>query len=125
MNTAQVASKLVSLCKDYKNLEAMEELYADDIVSVEATPMNGVAEIKGKAAVIKKSFDWGEAHQINLAITEGPFVGLDKFAVIFDYDISRKATGERFQMREIAVYTVANGKIVREEFCYGRGEGGA
>lgn len=45
----------------------------------------------------------------------------DKFAVVHDYDITQKATGNRIQMREIALYTVKNGKIVHEEFMYPTG----
>ena len=45
--------------------------------------------------------------------------GEDKFAVRFVMDITSKAMGDqRGTMDEIAVYTVADGKIVREEFYY-------
>jgi ketosteroid isomerase-like protein len=41
--------------------------------------------------------------------------------VVFEFDVTPKATGQRVKNREIAVYTVANGLIVREEFFYGEG----
>jgi len=47
----------------------------------------------------------------------------EKFAVVFDFDVTPKETGKREALREIAVYTVAGEKIVREEFFYGAGDG--
>ena len=45
--------------------------------------------------------------------------GPDRFAVIFELDATMKATGTREAMKEVALYTVKGGKIVREEFFYG------
>jgi len=124
MTTSEVAAKLVALCKDHKNFDAMQQLYADNIVSVEAVPeKNGSFETPGKKAVIQKSADWAAAHEIHSSDIEGPFVANDKFAVVFDFEVTAKATGKRAALREIAVYTVANGAIVREEFFYGSGGG--
>ncbi len=44
--------------------------------------------------------------------------GDDRFAVIFEASGKEKATGKPFSMKEVAVYHVADGKIVREEFFY-------
>ena len=41
-----------------------------------------------------------------------------RFAVRFVYDITRKMDGKRVVLDEVAVFTVANEKIVREEFFY-------
>lgn len=50
---------------------------------------------------------------------EGPWPhGDDRFAVRFTYDITNKPSGMRMQMDEIGVFTVADGKVVREEFFY-------
>jgi hypothetical protein len=37
---------------------------------------------------------------------------------MFDYDVTPRAGGERFHMKEVALYTVEGDKIVREEFFY-------
>lgn len=122
MTTAAVANKMVELCKQFKNFEAMTTLYADNIVSVEATPRpTGGHETAGKEAVIGKSAAWAAAHEIHSAGCEGPFLLLDRFAVIFDFDVTKKDTGVRTALREIGVYTVSNGLITREEFYYGVG----
>ena len=36
MDTMQIAHKLVALCKEGKNREALDTLFAEDVVSVEA-----------------------------------------------------------------------------------------
>lgn len=47
----------------------------------------------------------------------GPYLhGPDRFAVIFSMEGRPKAGGDAFSMREVALYTVSGGKIVREEF---------
>ena len=62
---------------------------------------------------------WNENHTVHCAETYGPYPhGDDKFAVRFVYDVTQKVTNRRFTMDEIAVFTVANGKVVREEFFY-------
>jgi len=119
MTTAEVAHKLVGLCKEFKNFEAMELLYEPSIVSVEAMPgPDGSFETTGKPAVIAKSANWAAAHEIHSASVEGPFVGVDKFSVIFDFEVTNKASGQRMKMREVGVYTVTGGLITREEFQY-------
>ena len=119
MTTLDVGKKLVELCKQGKNQEATETLYAPDIVSVEAAPMaNLPAEARGIEAVAAKGKWWSENHTVHSATTEGPWPHGDRFAVRFSYDVTTKPSKQRFQMEEIALFTVKNGKIVREEFFY-------
>ena len=120
MTTSEVAARFVELCSQFKNFDAMKELYADDIVSVEASPRpNGSLETAGKAAVIEKSAGWAGATEIHGGSITGPYLLQDRFAVNFAFEVTPKATGKRLSVQEIAVYTVANGKITREEFFYG------
>jgi len=42
----------------------------------------------------------------------------DQFVVFFTLDITPKATGQRTTREEVAVYTVKNDKITREQFFY-------
>jgi hypothetical protein len=52
MNTIEIAKKLAELCKQGRNMEALDVLFADDVVSVEAVAMPGAQqEVKGLAAV--------------------------------------------------------------------------
>jgi hypothetical protein len=51
----------------------------------------------------------------------GPFfngANPDQFVVFFTLDITPKATGQRITLEEVAVYTVKNDKITREQFFY-------
>jgi hypothetical protein len=121
MNALEVGTQLVELCKQHKNYEAMEKLYAADIVSVEAmTPPNGSAEVRGIEAVIAKSKWWSENNTVHSGSVEGPWPHGDRFIVRFSYDVTFKPTSERRKLDETALFTVNNGKIVREEFFYTR-----
>jgi len=114
-----IAKKLVELCKQGKNQEAMETLYAPDIVSVEAMGMpNLPAEVRGREAVFAKGKWWYDNHVVHAATCEGPYPHGDRFIVRFSYDITNKPTNTRRQMDEMALFTVKDGKIVREEFFY-------
>ena len=42
MITAEVATQLVSLCREGRFVDAVETLYADDVVSVEAMDYQGL-----------------------------------------------------------------------------------
>lgn len=119
MTNQQIANRLVELCSQGKNFDAMEELYSDDIVSVEASARGGVTDFKDKVPVIQKSRDWAAAHEIHNLAIQGPYLCGDKFAVTFDIDVTHKASGQRVAFREVGVYFTADGKIYREEFYYG------
>lgn len=121
MNTLDIANKLVDLCKQGKNADA-KVLYAEDVVSVEAfAPPGGQKEVKGLAALKAKSEWWVNNHEIHSASVTGPWPNGDRFIVGFKYDVTHKPSGQRIQMEEAALYTVDNGKIVREEFFYAGG----
>ena len=119
MTTQEVASKLVKLCSEGKWDEATESLYSSEIVSVEpSAPPGGSRESQGIAAVKAKGEWWVANHDVHSVKVEGPLVAGDHFAVTFKMDITFKPQAKRFTMEEVAVYKVANGKIVHEEFFY-------
>ena len=119
MTSLEIGKQLVELCRSGKNHEAMEKLYSPDIVSVEAAaPPGGSAEAKGLPAVLAKGKWWSENHEVHKAEVEGPYPHGDRFAVTFKYDVTRKTDNKRFPMHEVALYTVNDDKIVREEFFY-------
>lgn len=119
MTSLEIGKQLVELCRTGKSHDAMETFYAADIVSVEAASAPGQSpEAKGLPAVLAKGTWWAENHEIHKAEVEGPFPHGDRFAVVFKYDITRKTDNKRMQMNEVALYTVANDKITREEFFY-------
>jgi ketosteroid isomerase-like protein len=72
-------------------------------------------------AVAEKGKAWMENHEVHSSRVEGPWPNGDKFIVRFSYDVTNKPSGRRFAMEEAALFTVAGGKIVREEFFYAMG----
>ena len=119
MSTAEVAKGLVDLCRQNKNLEAIDKYYSDQIASVEAgSPPGQSAETKGIEAIKGKNKWWLDNHQVHSAEANGPFIGDRQFAVEFKYDVTEKGSGKRFHMEEMALYTVEGGKIVHERSFY-------
>jgi hypothetical protein len=120
LTALEIGNQLVKLCQEGKNLDCINTLYSDDIVSVEAhAPPGGDRTVKGIAGVRGKHDWWTNNHEVHSAETYGPYPhGDDRFAVRFVYDITQKQTGRRVMMDEVAVFMVANGKIVREEYFY-------
>ena len=116
MNTEDVANKVVELTRKQAWYEALD-LYDDDVVSVEAFGMGGGSpETRGKQGVRGKVDWWVNAMDVHSFDVQGPFVAHDRFVVQYDADVSDKKTNERRKMSEVGVYTVKDGKIVREEF---------
>jgi ketosteroid isomerase-like protein len=119
MTTQEVANTLVKLCSVGKFHEATETLYSPDIVSMEAgAPPGGSRETKGLEGVKAKGEWWNANHEVHSAAVEGPLVAGAHFTVVFKLDVTFKPQSKRFQMEEVAVYKVADGKIVYEEFFY-------
>ena len=122
MGTMDIANKLVELCRQGKNMDALNTLFADELVSVEAgVPPGMEREARGLAAVKAKSEWWSANHEIHSASVTGPWPHDDKFIVGFQYDVTNKPSGTRMKMDEVGLYHVQNGKIVREEFFYNMG----
>lgn len=117
--TATIAEELVSFCKAGRNLDAINALYSPDIVSVESMGNEAMPrEMKGIDAIRGKNKWWAENNEVHSSGVDGPFIGDDKFAVYYNFDVTFKVTGKRNRMEEMALYTVKDGKIVREQFFY-------
>ena len=117
MNTEEVAIKLMEYCRNGEWMKAVDELYAKDIVSVEAHAMENMpAEMRGIDQVRGKTEWWEKNFDVHSAKVGGPFVARDTFVVQFDIDVTEKASNKRMQMSEVGIYTVKDGKVSREEF---------
>jgi hypothetical protein len=116
-STKEIAEKVVELVRKQAWYEALDTLYDKEIVSVEAySGASGSPETRGTDGVRGKIDWWVKAMEIHSFTANGPFVAHDKFVVQYDADITEKSSGERRQISEVGVYTVKDGKIVREEF---------
>ncbi|MGE3107873.1 MAG: SnoaL-like domain-containing protein [Phycisphaerales bacterium] len=100
-------------------MKAIEEKYwSPKVVSVEG---EGTAMAwHGRDAVEGKNQWWMSTHRIHGASAEGPFVGASGFAIKFAMDVEDTTNNSRTLMEEVGVYQIENGKIVREEFMYGK-----
>lgn len=116
-----IASAYMTFAQKGAFIDAIHELYAEDIVSVEPMAFPGMERVTtGRQAVIDAHAAWGENHEVHGAKVEGPWPHADeKFAVRFEFDVTNKPSGQRSTMDEIAVFTVNEGKISRVEFFFG------
>src|SRR5260221_4905292 len=117
MSLQTVARKFVELCRAGKNFDVMRTMYAPTIVSVEGDGK----ETAGQGPVIKKSEDWVSDKNFHGETVAGPFYNVanpHQLVVYFTLDITPKATGRRITLEEVAVYTIKNDLITREQFFY-------
>ena len=117
MTTQQVATQLVALCRQGEILKAMDELYADDIVSNE--PAHSLTKTaKGKKAVLEKGKQFASAIEVRHGGSfSEPIVGGRYFSVAMMLDATIKGQG-RMKLEEVCVYEVKDGKIDWEQFFF-------
>lgn len=119
MTIEEIANGLVDLCRQGKYLEAIDAYYHDDILSIE--PVGGEAmpaEMRGKETVRKKSEWWIENNEVHSSEIEGPMIGGNQFSMLLTSDVTFKPENRRQTLKEMCLYTVENGKIVKERFYY-------
>lgn len=118
MDLTAIARELVAGCREGRDRANLDVLYAPDAVSVEPMDWSGNGRESHGVDAIKGKHDWWTgSHTIHSIGIDGPFVhGDDRFAVVFDMDVTQKESGNRVTGREVGIYHVADGKIVREEF---------
>lgn len=120
--TTEVGKKYVSLCQEGKFEACLRDLYAKEAVSVEAwAPLGAERTSSGLAAIQAKGEAWARDHEIHEFNLSGPFPLDQRFAVYFRFDVTNKPSRRRIAMEEVGLFTVENGKIVREEFFYSGG----
>ncbi|MFD2914747.1 nuclear transport factor 2 family protein [Psychroserpens luteus] len=120
MNTKEVAQKWAQLCREGKNLDCINELYAENVVSKEMPGMPGEI-VSGKQNVWNKNKEWLD----NVVEFHGgdigePTIADNHFTSKMTFDVTFKDRG-RQQMEELAVFGVKDGKISSEQFFYNMG----
>lgn len=120
MTLNEIANQLVAGCRAGTASANLETLYAPDAVSVEAQDQGNGREVQGVDA-IKGKHDWWESsfEMLSGDISDPMPHGDDRFAVIFEVQVKHRESGAVSDMKEVALYHVDAGRIVREEFFYG------
>jgi hypothetical protein len=114
----EVAARFDQLAQQEKWFEIQDELFADNVRSVEPPTAKHLKDAEGKAAVRKKAEDWlKRVEELHGSYTTAPVVGGNHFAVGRGLDITVKGLG-RINMDEIMLYEVKDGRIVLEQFFY-------
>ena len=119
MELREIADALVAGCREGREDENLDRLHAADAVSVEAVDFGGGREVHGVAGIRAKHAQWNEMFEVLGHRASDPMPhGDDRFAVVFDARTRHRESGAVEEMREVGLYHVADGRIVREEFFY-------
>jgi hypothetical protein len=118
MSIEQIANRLTELCRHGQYETAQQELYADDATSTEPENSPGLQNVKGKNAIVEKGHQFQSmVEAIHGNTVSDPIIAGNYFSVAAVIDLTMKGMG-RMTMNEVAVYKVADGKVVSEEFFY-------
>jgi hypothetical protein len=116
--THEVALRFNELAKQEKWFEIQDQLFADDVKSIDPENSPYFKYAEGKANVRRKGEDWVKrieaAHSTH---TSEPVIAGNHFAVGRNVDITVEGHG-RINIDEIMLYEVKDGKIVSEQFFY-------
>ena len=118
MTTQEVAGRFNELAQTGQWNLILDELYADNAVSIEPASSPGLKTAEGLDAIKEKGKQFGEmVEEMHGGYSNEPVVAGSHFALAMGMDVTMKGQG-RMQMDEIAVYEVKDGKIVKEHFFY-------
>jgi ketosteroid isomerase-like protein len=119
LTTEEVAARFNELAQQAKWFEIQEELFSDDVKSIEPVDAPHLPKmVEGKANVRKKGKDWvSRIEGFHGASTTEPVVGGNYFAVGRKAEITMKDLG-RLKINQLMMYEVKDGQIIREQFFY-------
>lgn len=118
LTTAEVAARFNELAREEKWFEIQDELFADNVRSVEPAGSPYLKNAEGKAAVRKKGEDFvGKIREGHHFHTTAPVVGGNHFSVGRSQHVTVEGLG-KVVIDQIMLYEVKDGKIVLEQFFY-------
>ncbi len=117
MDVRELAKTVVEYCEQGRELDLIKDHYAEDAVSIEAVNIGSGVEFQGHDEIAKKRSWIMENFKLNDMKMDAPkFHGAYKFMITFHADTTDVMTDSRDTVSVTCVYTVLDGKIVREEF---------
>jgi len=117
MTTAEVANRLVELCRQGDYETCYKELFHDSCSSIEmaGTPWQ---DAHGMEAIHEKGKRFNDMVETMHGGSIGdPIVAGNHFACTMMMDVTMKGQ-ERGEEHQICLYRVENGKVVSEQFFY-------
>lgn len=118
MTTKDIANRFHELAQKEKWFEIQDELFTENVQSIEPSAAPHLKSATGKDQVRDKAMDWvSKIEQVHKLSTTDPIVTGNHFAVGRLMDLSVNGIG-RVVMDEIMLYEVRDGKIISEQFFY-------
>ena len=118
MTTQEVAARFNELAQQEKWFEIQDELFADNIRSVDPPNSPYFKYAEGKAPVRKKGEDWvKKIQEVHRRYTTHPVISGNHFAAGRNVDITVEGFG-RIKIDEIMLFEVKDEQIVSEQFFY-------
>jgi len=118
LTTQEVAARFDELAQQEMWFEIQDELFADNVRSLEPSNSPYFKYAEGRVAVRKKGEDWAaRVEEFHGAYTTPPVVSGNHFVVGRGFDITVEGFG-RIKIDEIMLYEVKDGQIVLEQFFY-------
>lgn len=115
METRGIGQRLCELCGNGNYVQAIDELYAEDAEGAE--PM-AAEPIRGKDKLRAGTEQFLSENEMTDTQIEGPMPFGDRFIVRFaGTNTMRDGSGSQYFV-EYGLYTVKDGKIVKQEFFY-------
>lgn len=117
MTISQVATRLADYCRKEQFTQALQELYAENAVSIEPFEFPGFdKETKGLKAMMEKDKKFGAMVESRHGTTvSDPLIAGNSFCFVLTMDMKMKGR-DRESFAELCVYTVAHGKVISEQF---------
>jgi len=114
----EVAVRFNELAQQEKWFEIQDELFADDVRSLDPPNSPYFKYAEGKAAVRKKGEEFVKRIQeFHRAYTTQPVIGGNHFAVGRGVEITVEGFG-RIKIDQVMLYEVKDGQIISEQFFY-------
>jgi hypothetical protein len=118
MTTQEVAARFNELAQQEKWFEIQDELFAENVRSIDPPNSPYLGRAEGKDAVRKKGEEFVKRIQaVHRAFTTKPLVTGNHFVVGREKEMTVQPHG-RIQINQVMLYEVKDGKIILEQFFY-------
>lgn len=114
----EVAARFEELAREERWFDIQDELFDNDVKSIEPAHSVYFKDAAGKYQVRKKGEAFvSEVEAVHHTFTSKPLIEGNYFVVAREVDLTHRKNG-RMQMNELMMYEVRNGKIISEQFFY-------